>query len=166
MKKITKIPDWLEIDFYNGFIYNKKAFAKFIDRNNIFIIPDEFFKVHGERIDNQYKDRTIGEFYNFDDFKNKEICSRYRHVNNVSSGINLRPRRTIRFGRRISWNNEKTIFYVNFNLDELLDSPEEINQDAIELLKKIEQFIENPKNSVGANSQFQLEIKALLAKVK
>lgn len=50
----------------------------------------------------------------------------------------------------------------------LLGTTEEFDngQDAIKLLKKIEQFIENPKNSVGANSQFQLEIKALLAKVK
>lgn len=39
-------------------------------------------------------------------------------------------------------------------------------QEAIELLKKIDRFIDTPTNSVGFNSQFQIEIKQLLTKIE
>ena len=43
---------------------------------------------------------------------------------------------------------------------------EEIGHEAIKLLKKIDKFIDSPTNSVGFNSQFQIEIKQLLSKIE
>ena len=52
------------------------------------------------------------------------------------------------------------------NLD-FLDFNSEIKagQEAIELLKRMEKFISIPSNSIGFNSQFDIEIKSILSKL-
>ena len=37
--------------------------------------------------------------------------------------------------------------------------------EAIELLKKMEKFVSLPSNSIGFNSQFEIEIKSILSKI-
>ncbi len=43
---------------------------------------------------------------------------------------------------------------------------EEIGQEAIQLLKEIDQFIDNPKYLLSVNNQFSLKIKQLLSKIE
>jgi hypothetical protein len=67
-----------------------------------------------------------------------------------------------------AFSNLETLFQECTNAEvDFLDLKPEIKAgfEALELLKKMEKFISVPTNSIGFNSQFEVEIKSILSKL-